>query len=408
MERSHPLLDRLEAPRPAPPSLRDISLSMLRLHWQAVRDVGDAPYALLKSLLPLSNAAQLADIEDNSPHIVPHTNGIWRQICVQEFIEIRKAVEDGRISKKDEPSSWREQYQLEEIKREEKMQAIVSKMRGQINDYKTGRATTKVVDWRLEKRRKTAAASSSAPARPKTLMEKARHNSKVIKSIYAPRRRPAPAPTSAHTTTTKTTPSSNNAASRPTSASFSTTSRTPSAAATTSLSSPRKRPRESSIGSASLPGTILATTTTTVKRAAPKAGDPADAAPAAMDKKARTGMSPPLASVGTGGRMGNSAKVASTPPPSSRPKPGGGGPPSARSKQSPPPPPPSLAPLPKAASPARHPPPPHPPPFASASTAPSPTPPPSIGGRGLAPMLPPPASNRPMAVPRGIFMPKKR
>ncbi|GAA5879889.1 hypothetical protein JCM3774_002271 [Rhodotorula dairenensis] len=188
MDRSHPLLDRLEATH-SPPPLRDTALALLRLHWQAVRDVGDAPFALLKTLLPLSSAAQLADLELASPHLVPHTNSIWRQLCVNEFIEIRKAVEDGHISPRDEPTSWKEQYRLEEVKRAEKMQAIVSKMRGQINDYKTGRATTKEVDWRLEKRRKAA---STAPARPKTLMEKARQNSKQIKSIYAPRRRPTP------------------------------------------------------------------------------------------------------------------------------------------------------------------------------------------------------------------------
>jgi hypothetical protein len=43
------------------------------------------------------------------------------------------------------------------------MQAIVSKMRGQINEYKHGRATTKEVDWRLEKRRKVASPSSQSP-----------------------------------------------------------------------------------------------------------------------------------------------------------------------------------------------------------------------------------------------------
>lgn len=137
--------------------------------------------------MPLSSASQLADLEHNSPHLVPHTNPIWRQLCVNEFIEIRKAVEDGQISQDDEPESWKEQYDLEAIKREvslhlpsadrisngglirdgankqEKMQAIVSKMRGQINEYKHGRATTKEVDWRVEKRRKTAS-SSTAPS----------------------------------------------------------------------------------------------------------------------------------------------------------------------------------------------------------------------------------------------------
>ena len=46
------------------------------------------------------------------------------------------------------------------------MQAIVSKMRGQINEYRHGRATTKEVDWRLEKRRKTTSSSSTPSQSP--------------------------------------------------------------------------------------------------------------------------------------------------------------------------------------------------------------------------------------------------
>jgi hypothetical protein len=49
------------------------------------------------------------------------------------------------------------------------MQAIVSKMRGQINEYKHGRATTKEVDWRLEKRRKVASSSASSQSAPLSL-----------------------------------------------------------------------------------------------------------------------------------------------------------------------------------------------------------------------------------------------
>ena len=139
-------MDRSLDPPPhathSPPRLRDVALAMLRLHWPgpssplltthpaqlttvlaAVRDVGDAPYALLQTLLPLSSASQLADLEQNSPHLVPHTNPIWRQLCVNEFIEVRKAVEDGHISQQDEPESWKEQYDLEAIKREVSLSA---------------------------------------------------------------------------------------------------------------------------------------------------------------------------------------------------------------------------------------------------------------------------------------------
>ncbi|POY70627.1 hypothetical protein BMF94_6405 [Rhodotorula taiwanensis] len=360
---SHPLLDRLEA-KHSPPSLKETSLVMLRLHWPAVRDVGDAPFSLLKSLLPHSAADQLAEIEDNSPHIAPHTNGaercadsgdstmresyeltfsapwrptgIWRELCVHEFIEVRKAVEDGRISKKEEPKSWREQYSLEEVKREEKMQAIVSKLRGKNDEYKYGRATTKEVDWRVEKKRRSNAASYTA--RPKTLMEKARHNSKAIKSMYAPRRRstkpPAPAPCSQ--------PSQRAVSLLPSAAGL----LPPARLSAPGLASPKKRV---AITTEPAPAATGLATTTTKKRSIP------DSPPAgvASVKRAKTVLSPP--------------------------------PPRSRASPAQPPPPPSPAPI---------------PPSPSRAQLFKPYAPGAVPSAA--------AAGPPKPVPRGIFMPKRR
>ncbi|GJN88821.1 hypothetical protein Rhopal_001792-T1 [Rhodotorula paludigena] len=191
MDRAHPLLDRLAATR-GPPSLKSTCYQVLSAAWPAVSDVGDLPYDLVAPLLPASTAPQLAALELHSPHLEPHTNHIWRTLAINEFIEVRKAVEDGRMRTEDEPASWRHQYEQEEVKREAKMEAILSRMREQNKDYKEGRATTQLLDGvRLEKRRKVA----QAPARPKSLMDKARLHTKAIASIYAPKRRkPAPAP----------------------------------------------------------------------------------------------------------------------------------------------------------------------------------------------------------------------
>ncbi|TNY19920.1 hypothetical protein DMC30DRAFT_339544, partial [Rhodotorula diobovata] len=198
MDRPHPLLDRLEAGTHSPPPLKSMCLQLLRHAWPAVADVGDAPYELLKHLLPLSTAPQLAQLEDASPQIAPYTNHIWRALAINEFIEVRKVIEDGQLSPEDEPESWRDQYEREEARREAKMEGLLSRMRGQLKEYKEGRKTIERVDAVLLARgRKTPAHS-----RPKTLMEKARSNTKAITSIYAPGRRKAastarPAPSSA-------------------------------------------------------------------------------------------------------------------------------------------------------------------------------------------------------------------
>ncbi|GEM09427.1 mitochondrial protein [Rhodotorula toruloides] len=198
MDRPHPLLDRIGAPH-SPAPLRSTCLFILRLHWAAVTDVGDTPYDLIATLLPHSTAPQLLEIEANSPHIAQYTNRIWRDLCVHEFIEVRKAVEDGTLKREDEPASWREQYAEEEVKREAKMQAILSKMRGRYEDYKEGRASTQLVNGAAQERRRKAA---HGPARSKTLFDKARSSAKGIKAIYAPKKRfsgiaPRPSPSAA-------------------------------------------------------------------------------------------------------------------------------------------------------------------------------------------------------------------
>ncbi|GAA6043415.1 hypothetical protein JCM8097_008581 [Rhodosporidiobolus ruineniae] len=187
-DRSHPLLDRLEAAH-SPAPLRSTCEAILRVHWAAVTDIGDAPYDLVANLLKHSSAQQLALLEANSPHIAPFTDNIWKELCISEFIDVRKLVEDGRLKKEDEPASWRDQYAEEEAKRESKMQAILSKMRGQYSQYNSGRGTVQSIDGlRQEKRRKT---TQPATGRPKTLFEKAKSNSRAITSIYAPKRRVA-------------------------------------------------------------------------------------------------------------------------------------------------------------------------------------------------------------------------
>ena len=40
-----------------------------------VRDVGDCPYEVVSNVLKLSTASQLSEIEENSPHLAPNTNG---------------------------------------------------------------------------------------------------------------------------------------------------------------------------------------------------------------------------------------------------------------------------------------------------------------------------------------------
>ncbi|GAA5989675.1 hypothetical protein JCM11641_007276 [Rhodosporidiobolus odoratus] len=184
--------EALQGPSP----LRATCEAILRLHWVAVNDIGDAPYDLVANLLKLSSAPQLSFLEDNSPHIRPFTNEIWKDLCVADFIDVRKQVEDGQVKPEDELASWKERYSKEQAKREIKMQSLLSKMRGQYTEYSSGRGSVQSIDGlRQEKRRKT---SHTPSLRPKTLFEKAKSNTRAIASVYAPRRSSTPATTVTH------------------------------------------------------------------------------------------------------------------------------------------------------------------------------------------------------------------
>ncbi|GAA5933135.1 uncharacterized protein JCM15063_002309 [Sporobolomyces koalae] len=179
------------------PSLRLVSEQVLRLHWPSVRDIGDCPYDLVQNLLKLSTAGQLAEIEDAAPHIAPNTNHLWRQLCINDFIEVRKLVEDRKLNEAEiEGSSWKDKYYDEDEKKQIKMKLVLEKLRGQYNEIdekKQSRQVQSIDGLRLEKRRKLSSQGSSS-ARPKSLLDKARSSTKAIRAVYAPKRKPIPAP----------------------------------------------------------------------------------------------------------------------------------------------------------------------------------------------------------------------
>ena len=109
----------------------------------------------------------------------------------------------------DEPDSWRELHAEEVVKREARLKGILTKMRGTYQQHADSRGTIKEVDGvAAAKRRKVVISSGGAfrcsfvrelglmgtAARPKSLYDKARSQSRQISSIYAPRRKPPPSP----------------------------------------------------------------------------------------------------------------------------------------------------------------------------------------------------------------------
>ncbi|ORY78441.1 RNA polymerase II transcription factor SIII subunit A-domain-containing protein [Leucosporidium creatinivorum] len=176
------------------PSLRAVAQSVLRPLFHTVDDVGDAGFDLVKDLLALATAPQLHRIEARSPHLIPDTEGLWKELAIKDFVQVRIAVEDDTFE--EEPKSWRALHQAETIKQEERMEAVLQRMRGAYKSHSDDRATIGKVDGVMMAKRRKLNSMVSGTSRPKSLMEKARVNSKRIQTIYAPRRRPGiPVPT---------------------------------------------------------------------------------------------------------------------------------------------------------------------------------------------------------------------
>ncbi|KAK4048725.1 hypothetical protein OIO90_005718 [Microbotryomycetes sp. JL221] len=165
-------------------SLRQIATDVLQVYWPLVIDVGDATYAQLEPLLSLSTAAQLQEIERNSPHLERDTEPIWKQLCTKDFVSIKIAVEDGHMTK--EPDSWRKLHELESRKQEARedggscatYERPVQRLQGQQGGDRQDR-------WHPN----GETSETEFDARPKTLFDKAKVNSRRITRVFAPKAR---------------------------------------------------------------------------------------------------------------------------------------------------------------------------------------------------------------------------
>lgn len=205
-----------------PPPCRALPSSPSVPDRPVINDFGDIRYDLIRDLLFLMKAEQLLQVEEQSPHLMDDDQGelplhpqllgtkltlcrlnteIWKHLCINDFVQVRCLVEDNKMN---EPSSWRSLHADEVLKREARLEGILAKMRGTYQQHADSRGTIKEVDGvAAAKKRKVVISSGGAffcssfrrgrelmgiAARPKSLYDKARSQSRQISSIYAPQR----------------------------------------------------------------------------------------------------------------------------------------------------------------------------------------------------------------------------
>lgn len=88
------------------PAARLFDMAMKRCIRGAaeIDDVGDLPYTIVKPILKqVKNAAQLAALEKNSPHLIGETAGLWRDFIVRD---IPKKLRDEYDYEPRDPKNW--------------------------------------------------------------------------------------------------------------------------------------------------------------------------------------------------------------------------------------------------------------------------------------------------------------
>ncbi|KAK0524772.1 hypothetical protein OC835_005823 [Tilletia horrida] len=145
-----------------PPSLRSLCLSIVFRNLHQVRDLGFMSFAVAKPILEQCQADQLAEILDHSPHLGPDADMLWKRLCFNDFSQIRKDAEGGRLQ---QPESWRKLYWRTVSEAEEHKAAVAERIKSRYASARAEKDDRKiVVSERPLIRLGGSSSSSSAPS----------------------------------------------------------------------------------------------------------------------------------------------------------------------------------------------------------------------------------------------------
>ncbi|ORY97684.1 RNA polymerase II transcription factor SIII subunit A-domain-containing protein [Syncephalastrum racemosum] len=117
-----------------------ITQDLLGRQLDALAEVGNVPYELLKGALAKANPRQLYRIEKYNPHLMQETNELWLP-HILSFSDIRDEYQSG---KHQDPRTWRATYFKRLRENEQKRQAISEKIRSQYKELQNEKAARSV------------------------------------------------------------------------------------------------------------------------------------------------------------------------------------------------------------------------------------------------------------------------
>lgn len=161
-------------------SLKETASLLLERVFHKVEDLGDCDVSLVQQHLYLTSAPQLALLEERTEALRTLTNDIWRAHAVRDLNKSRRGIES--MASPTPERTWRAFYWAEAARQQAKMGELLARMRNKYRDHEDEKRRI-VVDKSLRppKRRKIAA---SQPRKPKSIMEKARIETRKVQLRY--------------------------------------------------------------------------------------------------------------------------------------------------------------------------------------------------------------------------------
>jgi len=163
------------------PRLQDYCHRVILANIESVRSTGDMPFRVIRPVLEKCKVHKLLQLEQESPHLKNDTQVIWKKKCLDEFIDIRQGYDNGSMP---EPGSWRKQYVIAQDERERKISDSASRLRGMYQEGESSKRGRQTIYTTKAPPPKRGRFGSFGISRPRTLIDKARQDTKKIQHVW--------------------------------------------------------------------------------------------------------------------------------------------------------------------------------------------------------------------------------
>lgn len=176
-----------------PLSLYSMTLRIILRNISSVTSLGDMPFRNARPILEECHIPHLILLEESSPHLLPHTEPIWRRNCLRDFIDLRRRFASPGCK---EPKSWRKLYFRTKGETEQAKVEAAQRIKDKYAQHRAEKEAKKLVvsDRPLMNKtvrgggRRFGAAGTGGVTKGQSLLNKAKAGSAAQAKLTAPAR----------------------------------------------------------------------------------------------------------------------------------------------------------------------------------------------------------------------------